>query len=714
MDTVILFIKIPPSNTRKEDAMEKFLIALHQVLPQNAPISLEMASTGQFLRFYIVTSSHYRHLVESQLYAQYPEAEIQVVDEYIPSSVDTMAFAQIDFKYASTFSIKTYSHIEENFLKLLSAVLSKTDHEEQAFFQLTLKKVGSGILDRGLGSVFTKKNASGENKFSQDLYVGKLRFAYKASSKILAKQKLETLVNLLKRVNGPENELKKRSFFVATNLPELFKMRGFTQKDYWSPAEIATLYHFPYSGSLVSNVVQTTSKRAPAPDILPIYGQVHPQDVSFIGQTNYRNDNKVFGLKRIDRRRHLYVVGKTGSGKSKLLELLIIADLTSNQGCCLIDPHGDLANEILKYIPAERKKDVVYIDPTDKNFPVGFNPLEPVTDYEVRQQLATFFISIFKKLFVATWNPRMEHLLRFITLALLETPDSNILGISRILSDTAYRQRVIMQIQDPVVKAFWANEFSPSDPQLANEAIVPILNKVGQFISNPVIRNIVGQRKNVLNFEKFMNEGKIVIINLSKGKLGEENTALLGSMFITKIQQAALSRAKIAEEDRRDFYFYIDEFQNFATEAFSSILSEARKYHLDLTIAHQYIAQLPEDVRATAFGNVGTIISFAIGADDATYLAKEFSPTFSADDMINLNTREMYIKMSIDGKVTPPFSAYTLPVPPPESDFTQEIIEHSRMMYAENKTKVENDITHWTQSTNAVSTTDDSFPQPII
>lgn len=719
MEKAILFIKIPPTNSRKEDAMESFLRALHKILPNNAPLSLEIASSNQFLRFYIITAKEYKGLVESQLYAQYPEAEIEEVPDYIPTDMTHTIFAQIDFKHSSMYPFRTYQNLEENFLKLLSAVLSKTDKNEEVFVQLTLKRVGSKLFDRGLTGTRMKLFAkNGENpaqeKFAQDLYMGKLRIGYLASTKQVAEQKLNIISNLLKNVKGNHNALQKKSFFIPKNLGQLFINRTFTQSDFWSTAEMATLYHFPYEGSLVSNVVQTTSKRAPAPDILPTQSNVSSIDISFIGQTNYRNDNKIFGIKRIDRRRHMYVVGKTGSGKSKLLELLLLSDIQNRQGCCLIDPHGDLAMEIMKYIPKNRINDVVYIDPTDRNFPVGFNPLKPVTDYEERQQLSTFFIAIFKKLFAATWNPRMEHLIRYITLALLETPDSNILGISRILSDTSYRQRVIMQIQDPVVKAFWANEFSPSDAQLANEAITPILNKVGQFIANPVIRNIIGQRKNVLDFGTFMNEGKIVIINLSKGKLGDENTALLGSMFITKIQQAALSRAKIPEDERKDFYFYVDEFQNFATDAFSSILSEARKYHLDLTIAHQYITQLPEDVRATAFGNVGTIITFAVGGDDAAYLAKEFSPIFSADDMINLNAREMYIKMSIDGKLTPPFSAYTLNVPNPTTDFTQEIVDHSRLMYAQNKTKVENDIMQWTQSTTAITSSDDSFPEPLI
>ncbi len=720
MGKVILFVKIPTSNTRKEDAMEAFLKALHRVVPTGTTFSLEMISTDQFLRFYIVSPQDIKNLIEAQLYAQFPEAEVELAEDYMPEAHTSTAFAQIDFKRASMYPFKTYPHIEENFLKLVSAILSKTDKSEKVFLQFVLKKVGSKLFDRGLQGayhkVFGKKHKgeqeiSGYLKFAQDLYVGKLRLAYIAESKAIAEQKLAIIINLLKSVKGHMNELQRKKFFVPKDLAQQFIKRIFSNGDYWSPAEIATLYHFPYEGSLISNVVQTSSKKAPAPDILPT-GEPQDTSLSLIGQTTYRNEGRIFGLKRIDRRRHLYVVGKTGSGKSKLLELLLLSDIQGGQGCCLIDPHGDLAMEIMKYVPKERIKDVVYIEPTDKNFPIAFNPLAPVDDYEVRQQLSTFFIATFKKLFAASWNPRMEHLIRYITLALLETPDSNILGIPRILSDTAFRQRVIKQIQDPVVKAFWTNEFSPSDNQFASEAIVPILNKVGQFISNPIIRNMVGQRKNMLNFENFMHEGKIVIINLSKGKLGEENTALLGSMFITKIQQAALARAKMPEEERRDFYFYVDEFQNFATDAFSSILSEARKYHLDLTIAHQYIAQLPEDVRATAFGNVGTMIAFAIGGEDAKILSQEFAPVFSAEDLINLNAREMYIKMSIDGKLTPPFSAMTLNVPAPTNNFTQEIIDTSRLHYAQNKTSVENEIAQWTQSSSAID--DSSFPEPLI
>lgn len=724
---VCLFIKIPPSNESKENAMEAFLHNLHRVVPNNSSLSLEMVSADQFLRFYIITEKSLKGVVEAQLYAQYPEAELEEVPDYVGSFGNNVAYAEIKFKKPSTYVFNTYHNLEEGMLKNLSAVLSKTEPGEIAIIQIALKRIGSKFWERGYRGAqhkFFGAQTVGENphpvayKLSQDLYRGKLRIAYISSNKAVAESKLSVIIGLFKGVKGSYNELKKKKYYIVPpDFPKLFKTRLFEKGDLWTVGELATLYHFPYKGTVVSNVVNTTSKRAPAPDILPREGLLSPDQISLIGETNYRNEHMRFGLKRFDRRRHLYVVGKTGSGKSKLLELLLMADIQSGQGCCLLDPHGDLAEEVLKFVPRERINDVVYINPTDKDFPVGFNPLEPVDDYQMRQHLSTFFIAIFKKLFAANWNARMEHLMRYITLALLETPDSSVLGIQRILSDTNFRQRVIKQIQDPVVKSYWLNDFKASDQGFMNDAVIPILNKIGQFTSNPVVRNMIGQKKNMLNFEEFMNEGKIVIINVSKGKLGDENAALLGAMFITKIQQAALARAKIPEEERRDFYFYVDEFQNFATDAFSSILSEARKYRLDLTIAHQYIAQLPEDVKATAFGNVGTIISFAIGGDDAAYLAKEFSPTFTPDDMINLNTREMYIKMSVDGRVTTPFSARTVDVPKPPFNFTRDIVDHSRMTYAKNRVAVENEIASWSQGVDVLSGSSEeggSFPEPII
>jgi energy-coupling factor transporter ATP-binding protein EcfA2 len=729
---LVLQVKIPTSNEQKEDTMEEFINSLHRVLPKNTTFSLDLASVNQFLSFFIVIDKRFKNIIESQLFAQFPEVEAEVVNDYFPKDQKGMAFMEFKFKHSSKYPVNTYRELKEDLLKSLSAIVSKTAKSEKFFFQFVLKTSGTKIWDRNFTNLIFKlsgkKYTSSQDpnvppiKFLKDiLFTGKLRIGYLAENKQIASSNLEVISGIFKDLKGPFNEIKKvrKSGIKYEDLiyTRLFETKFFGKGDFWTSAEIVALYHFPYKGSVVTNIASTTSRRAPAPDILPREGLMDPDEISYIGETNFRNEKHVFGIKRVDRRRHLYVVGKTGSGKSKLLELLIMADLQKD-GCCLLDPHGDLAEEVLKYVPKKRISDVVYINPSDEDFPIGFNPLESVDDYQMRQHLATFFISIFKKLLAFNWNPRMEHLIRYITLALLETPDSNVLGIPRILSDTAYRQRVIMQIKDPVVKSFWINEFSSSDQGFIDQAVLPIINKVGQFTANPTIRNMVGQQKNALDFAKFMNEGKIVIINISKGKLGDENTALLGSMFITKIQQAALQRANIPEDERKDFYFYVDEFQNFATDAFSSILSEARKYRLNLTIAHQYIAQLPSDVRATAFGNVGSMIVFGVGGDDAGYLSKEFAPVFSPDDMVSLNLREMYIKMSIDGKITPPFSARTIDIPKIKQDYSREIIDKSRMKYARNRVEVGNEIKQWTKSIDArasgASMKEGGFPEPII
>lgn len=722
-DKSFLFIKLPLAGEQNETLMEAFLYTLHRLLPTGAGISLEMVSSGQFLRYYIVISKQFKHIVEAQLYAQFPEAEVEGVHDYFSRWEQHTSFVELGFKHHSMHPIKTHKHLEDDLLKNLSAMLSKTDQQEEVAIQLVLQKVGSKSPKRGVRALYHQyANSSVESpiqeKLSQSLYVGKLRFAYHAKTNAAASTKLHTLVNLYKTVKGSHNELVKKKEYFSEDLAKAFKTRLFERGDLWSISELATLYHFPSKGTIVSNVVQTTSKRAPAPDILPREGQYSAKEVAFIAETNYRNERIRFGMRDEDRRRHMYVIGKTGVGKSRFLELLMTSDIELDKGFCLLDPHGDLADAVLQRVPQRRVRDVIYIDPSNRDFPIAFNPLEYTDNYEKRQHIAFFFISIFKKIFASDWNERMEHILRYIILALLETPDSNVLGINRILTDTQYRHRVIGQIKDPVVKQFWANEFSSWNEQYSSQAIVPILNKVGQFVSNPIIRNMVGQQKNTLDFEKFMNEGKIVIINVSKGKLGEDNAALLGSMFITKIQQAALARANIKEEDRRDFYFYIDEFQNFATEAFKSILSESRKYRLNLTIVHQYIDQLSEDIKSSVFGNVASLFVFAVGGDDAAYLAKEFTPTFIADDIISLETREMYVKMSINGRTARPFSARTITTSAPGISFVPDIIHNTQTKYASNRVAVERSIEKWTNtkggSENGRTDTTEEFPEPIL
>lgn len=434
--------------------------------------------------------------------------------------------------------------------------------------------------------------------------------------------------------------------------------------------------------------------------IYPRFKIINPmetkKEITVFAETNFRNQRKRFGIKCDDRRRHLYIIGKTGMGKTTLLENMIISDVLNGEGCCYIDPHGDTAEKILNYIPSERINDVIYFNPADTDFPIAFNVLEAV-DEKDKHLIASGLISVFKKQFAESWGPRLEYILRNAILALLDYPGSTLLGIMRILVDKNYRKKVVDKVKDPVVKSFWTNEYTKWNERVLQEVISPIQNKVGQFLSNFLIRNIVGQVKSTINLRDIIDHRKILILNLSKGRIGEDTMQLLGSMIVTKIYLAAMSRVDVLEKERQDFFLYVDEFQNFATDSFADILSEARKYRLNLTIAHQYIEQLPEKVAAAIFGNVGTLICFRVGAADAESLIKEFTPFFIEEDLVNLPAFNIYLKLMVDGISSDPFSATTLP-PLFEDRITnnnEKIIRISRERYTKPRLVVEDKINRW-------------------
>ncbi len=424
------------------------------------------------------------------------------------------------------------------------------------------------------------------------------------------------------------------------------------------------------------------------------------EDVVYFAKTDFRNQDKLFGLKRKDRRQHMYVIGKTGTGKSVLLHNLIAQDIANGEGVCVVDPHGELVESILEKIPESRKKDIVYFNPADMDFHIGFNVLQ-LPDPKYKHLVASGLMGIFTKLWANVWSARMEYILNNTILALLDTPNTTLLGILRMLSDQDYRQKIIANLKDPVVKAFWVNEYEQWQDKFRNEAIAPIQNKVGQFLSTALVRNIVGQSKSTIDIFELMNERKIFLVNVSKGRIGEDNSALLGAMLITKIQLAAMERVRIPEDERKDFYLYVDEFQNFATDSFAGVLSEARKYRLNLIIAHQYIGQLVTDmstkVRDAVFGNVGTMTVFRVGAADAEFLESEFEPEFTVQDIVNIPNYHIYIKLMVNGVASRPFSGATLPeLQLKENKMTvEEVIAVSREKYARPRAEVEKDIASW-------------------
>jgi len=423
---------------------------------------------------------------------------------------------------------------------------------------------------------------------------------------------------------------------------------------------------------------------------------MNKEEVTLFAKTNFRNQETAFGIKTDDRRRHMYIVGKTGMGKTNLLENMAIQDIRNGYGVAYIDPHGDTAEKLIKSIPPNRINDVVYFNPSDQDFPIAFNVMEKV-DAKYRHLVASGLVGVFKKIWADSWGPRLEYILRNAIMALLEYPGSTLLGVTRILVDKKYRERIVEKVTDPVVKMFWTEEFTKWNDRTLQEVISPIQNKVGQFLSSALIRNIIGQTASSFDVREIMDDKKILIMNLSKGRIGEDASALMGAMMITKLQLAAMSRVDIEEETRNDFFLYVDEFQNFATESFANILSEARKYRLSLILANQYITQIDEKVRDAIFGNAGTLISFRVGAMDAEFLEKEMTPVFLAADLVNLPKFNIYLKLMIDGIAGDAFSATTLPpVSILETAQNEEkVIRISRERYASSREEVEEKINRW-------------------
>jgi hypothetical protein len=746
----LLMLEIPRTNDKKELAAEQMLAALHGILRSKRElklsgtlqehVSLEIAAIGQRIRFYIWTPKHLQAFVEGQIYAQYPTVQIYEQDEDYSQrhlSQTVIHTADLSLVDNETIPIKTFPSFEVDPLAAITATLAKLDKEdEEMWIQIMGRPVpddwhrkgsqmvsrikrGSGVMSGGVGttlnytaqllSAFMKPPEGKEGGGEADLserdktriksieekstklgYQVKVRLLYAGHDQHTARLRMQALVGAFKQFNTTN-----LNGFVAKN-PSYnrdkqmeFQARYFTDKGYiLNIEELASLFHLPHTSVETPNIVWATTKTAEPPANIPVAKDNDEKEISLLGVTNFRGDNSIFGMLRSDRGRHIYILGQTGTGKSGALELLTLSDVYYDQGFAVIDPHGDYAQHMLSFIPKRRIEDVVYFNPADTDYPIGFNPLE-ITDPSLKGHISSELVGVLKRLFADSWGPRLEYILRYTLLALLDYPNSTMLDITRMLTDKAFRKDVITYIDDPVVKNFWVTEFASWNDKFASEAVAPVLNKVGAFTANPMIRNIIGQPKGTFNIRQIMDEGKILIVNLSRGLMGEDNAGILGAMMVTKIQLAAMGRANVPEHERRPFYLYVDEFQNFATDSFAVILSEARKYALNLTVANQYISQMGQPVRDAVFGNVGTIVTFRISPDDAPFLTKYFEPQFEAGDLIQQHNRHFVATMTIRGEKAAAFSAKTLNLPATAHDYTQEIIEITRSRYTQERAIVE-------------------------
>ncbi len=754
-DGDLLMLEIPKANDKSELAAEQLFASLHGILRDKAELDLnngfqehltfEIASVNGQIRFYVWVPKALRGFVEGQIYSQYPTVQIHKAEEdYVAHEREhSISYtANISLTDNEMLPVKTFQSFEVDPLAGITGALAKLESTgEEVWVQILARPIADDWHKDSEKWVKTIKNGKKALNFSESLkwfaglinalwtppeagkgadappevsdrdktriaeaekkatklgYQVKIRLAYLGESAVNAKLQMQAIVGTFKQYNSTNlNGFKMTNTSFKKEDLMSYRARSFNDKGFiLNIEELASVFHLPHTNVETPNVVWASSKAAEPPSKLPIItgNPAHDENISAFGMTNFRGIKHQFGMLRSDRSRHVYIIGQTGSGKSGLLSLLSLSDIFHGHGYAIIDPHGDLAVDNMRFIPGGRLDDVVYFNPADTSFPVGFNPLE-VYDPNQKPNISSEVIGVLKRMFGESWGPRLEYILRYTILALLDRPSTTMLDINRMLTDKKFRQETLVYCQDTVVLTFWKMEFATWSEKFATEAIAPVLNKIGAFTANPIIRNIIGQPKSTFNVRKIMDEGKILIVNLSKGLIGEDNAAILGSFIVTKIQLAAMSRSDISRvEDRRPFYLYVDEFQNFATDSFATILSEARKYGLNLTVANQYISQMSETVRDAVFGNVGTVVSFRVSADDSPILAKQFEPTFEPGDLLQMHNRNFIINMVINGEKAAAFNATTLTLPIAQSDNTGRIIENTRRLYSRPRSEVEKEI----------------------
>ncbi len=712
-------------------------------------LSFEIASIGGQIRFYVWVPKGLQSFVEGQIYSQYPTVQIHKADEDYTShdrEHSVICTNEIGLTDSEYLPIKTFQNFEVDPLAGITGTLAKLENTGDelwaqvlvrpiaddwhraserwigsarggnpfnaliggqgfdfrwfaTFFEALWKPPEHGVNSTGekvLSEREKTRVAEAEKKATKLGYQVKIRLAYLGESHGSARQQMQAIIGTFKQFNSTNlNGFKAGKMSFEKSSLDAYKARTFIDRGFiLNIEELASVFHLPHTNVETPNIVWASSKTAEPPAKLPVItgNSAIDENISAFGVTNFRGINHQFGMLRYDRSRHVYIIGQTGAGKSGTLELFALSDIFHNQGYAIIDPHGDFAINNMKFIPGSRLKDVVYFNPADTAHPLGFNPLE-VIDPNMKTNISSEVIGVLKRMFGESWGPRLEYILRYTILALLDRPNTTMLDITRMLTDKKFRKETLGYCTDTVVLQFWNVEFASWNDKFQAEAIAPVLNKVGAFTANPIIRNIIGQPKSTFNIREIMDEGKILIVNLSKGLIGEDNAAILGSFLVTKIQLAAMSRSDIPDiEDRRPFYLYVDEFQNFATDSFATILSEARKYGLNLTVANQYISQMSDTVRDAVFGNVGTMICFRVSADDAPILSKQFEPNFEALDLLQMHNRNFVINMVINGEKTPAFSARTLNLPPAQTDNTSQIIENTRRHYSRPRVEIEKEI----------------------
>jgi hypothetical protein len=687
IDSVLLQVAVPKNNEIRIDAMEQMIASLSSIrkggwqqkyrLDIQPAISFEIVAKAEDIRFYVWTPKSFQDLVEKQIHGSYPDAEITPVDEYnIFTETGKVAYAALQLKKDNFYPIKTFKELPTDPMAVITSALAKMGPNEAVAIQVLISPAHGSWQGEGRGFISsTKKSETDpnkakfsvsaktleaiENKVSKPGFETQIRIIVVSDDEGMAKSHLSNITSAFESFAGESNSFGKRKIRMKGSFIEdflyryhpMFNFKG-NRISILNSEELATVFHFPNKQITTPHILWLYSKSAPAPAEIPTEGL-------FLGTSVYRGVVREVHLSEVDRQRHMYIIGKTGTGKTKFLQSMILQDMEEGRGLCFIDPHGDAVEELLGMIPPERAGDVIYFNPSDTDRPMGLNLLEAKTE-DQQHFVATNVINMMYKLFdpykTGIVGPRFEHAVRNAILTSFADTGGTFIELMRILTDANYVQELLPKVTDPIVRRYWTDQIAQTSDFHKSEVLDYITSKFGRFVTNRVIRNIIGQSQSSFDFRKVMDDGKILLINLSKGSLGEENSSFLGLILVPRILMAAMSRVDMPEDQRRDFYLYVDEFQNFATPDFAQILSEARKFRLNLVVANQFIGQIDDEIKNAIFGNVGTIITYRVGTNDAGYLAREFAPIFSEDDLLNIEKYHVYIRTLVKNETVQPFS----------------------------------------------------------
>jgi len=685
IDSVLLQVAVPKGNEVKIDAMEQFFSALYSIkkggwkqkYKAQPTISFEIVAKKEDIRFFVWTPKEFQDLVEKQIHGAYPDADVQVVDEYnLFNEEGKVAYKSLQLKSENFYPLKTFRDLPTDPLSLLTSALAKMGDDEAAAIQILISPADSGWQQSGSSFISTTKKQESdpekakfavgaktleaiENKIGKPGFETSVRVVCVSNNEPSANAHLTNIMSAFEQFSGDLNGFTSRKVRRKGSFIEDFLYRYQPLYNLWgnrvsvlNSEELATVFHFPNKMITTPHIFWVHARRAPAPAEIPTTGL-------YMGKSIYRGIERGVFISDEDRMRHMYLIGKTGTGKSKLLEDWILQDMKEGRGLCFIDPHGDAVEELLQMVPPDRAEDVIYFNPFDTERPMGMNLLEAKTE-DQKHFAATSVINMMYKLFdpykTGIVGPRFEHAVRNAMLTVMSEEGNTFIEVMRVLTDSKFVQELLPKVQDPIVRRYWTDQIAQTSDFHKSEVLDYITSKFGRFVTNRMIRNIIGQSQSSFSFREIMDQGKILFINLSKGELGEENSSFLGLIIVPRILMAAMSRADTPEDQRRDFFLYVDEFQNFATPDFAQILSEARKYRLALCVANQFIGQIDEDVKNAIFGNIGTLMCYRVGVTDANYLAREYAPTFSEDDLLNIEKYHIYVKTIVNNETVPSFS----------------------------------------------------------